>query len=103
MFLWNRTFLIGVAIGAVFAFMFTSSMSPLARPGVVGGVTMMQAALPISAYVLAGLFALASALLMFVYHQKNLALAAFGAAGGAAFWGAFLWMMLAVMFNSIRF
>lgn len=92
-----RNLLIGVLIGATLAFFLTSAMSPLA---VVHGGGLRGAILPISGYVLAAFFGLLGGVLMFVYHNMKFAILAFGAAAGAAFWAAVLWMVFAVMFNT---
>ncbi len=60
----------------------------------------MRALLPISAYILAGLFAVVGAALMFVVRRMDLAFLSFGAAAGAAIWAGVLWMVLAVLMNT---
>ena len=93
----SRPMLIGILIGAILAYALTSAMSPLASVE-AGGIK--GAVLPIGGYVLAGIFALFAGISFLVYHNMKLALVAFGAAAGAAFWAAVLWMVFAVMFNT---
>lgn len=92
-----RNLLIGVLVGAVLGFLFTSGMSPLASPA---GGGLMRPFIPIGAFLLPVVFAITGVVLMFVYHRMSLAVVAFGAAVGVTLWMYALNVVFAVMFNT---